>query len=111
MSEKVWVELVDGTPVRICRTFTGEVHLIDRRVAVGAIRHAVFVRSKGQCEWCNETITERGMHLHEQVSRGNGGEISLSNSVGICADCHLNSKKGHGKRKPQFTRRKHAASN
>lgn len=38
--------------------------------------------------------------MHELVSKGKGGEVSLENSIGLCADCHLNT--AHGNRRPRF---------
>jgi 5-methylcytosine-specific restriction endonuclease McrA len=56
--------------------------------AVSSIRHALFIRSKGLCELCSEILTEKSGHMHEQMHRGKGGEISLENSVFICARTH-----------------------
>ena len=39
--------------------------------------------------------------MHEMVSRGDGGEISLANGVGICYDCHFGPA-GHGNRVTRF---------
>ena len=38
--------------------------------------------------------------MHEKQHRGKGGEISLENSEGLCAFCHLEVE--HGDRRPQF---------
>jgi len=54
-----------------------------------------------ECEWCTAPISEQSMHMHEMVSRGNGGEISLSNGVGICYNCHFGPA-GHGDRTTRF---------
>jgi hypothetical protein len=43
------------------------------------------------------------MHSHEQIPKGNGGEVSLTNNVGICYDCHFNTPEAHGDRKPKFS--------
>lgn len=71
---------------------------------VGEIRHEIFLRQKGKCLSCGFDFTEKQMHMHEKLSRGKGGLISLDNSEGLCVECHLDRKVfGHGKRKPQFT--------
>jgi 5-methylcytosine-specific restriction endonuclease McrA len=64
------------------------------------IRQAVYDRQSGMCLWCDKNLTWDQFHMHEVVSRGKGGKISLDNSVGLCYDCHLN--RAHGNRKPQF---------
>ena len=40
--------------------------------------------------------------MHEEVPRGNGGEISLANSKMICRTCHRTSDRAHGNRRPQW---------
>ena len=77
--------------------------------AVGAIRKQIWQRCAGNCEWCGKRITENGplvarMNMHEAIPKGSGGEVSLTNSVGICYDCHFNSPKAHGDRKPQWSK-------
>jgi hypothetical protein len=74
-----------------------------RVYAVASIRHQLFVRSEGLCEKCCAIVTESSGHMHEQKWRGKGGEISLENSLFICARCHQHE---HKERAPQFTRRK-----
>jgi 5-methylcytosine-specific restriction endonuclease McrA len=69
-------------------------------VTTGEIRHAIYVRQKGHCLWCSKFVTEKQAHMHEKLSRGRGGKISLDNSIILCVDCHLNV--AHGSRKPQF---------
>src|ERR1700722_19158151 len=61
---------------------------VTRAWAVASIRHQIFVRSDGDCEQCGSPITESSGHMHERKHRGRGGEISLENSVFICAICH-----------------------
>lgn len=92
---RCYVEYKDGQPFRILKKprFTDKLDIreIPRKDAVASIRHQVFERTKGQCEWCGEIITENGwskMELHEVKFRSQGGEISVENSVGICHDCH-----------------------
>jgi hypothetical protein len=44
--------------------------------------------------------------MHEVLPRGKGGRISLQNSIGLCADCHIlnpRQKGAHGGRQPQFS--------
>lgn len=114
MKDQVWVECVgsDIRPVRIFKNFKAipleemAVYLMDRKDAVGAIRHQIFVRQGGHCAKCNEIVTEQQMHLHEKIFRSKGGEISLDNSIGLCASCHeFGPDAEHRNRKPRFTRK------
>ena len=108
----VWVQLHRQTllPIRIYGTAqafadreSGDwVDSRPRAEAVAAIRHQIFVRSKGDCELCGSPITEQIGHMHEMQHRGKGGDISLANSVMACAKCH---KHQHRDREPKFTRR------
>ena len=72
------------------------------RVAVGQVRRKVWLRCKGECELCGSIVVEVGGHMHEQFHRGRGGEISLENSLFICAICH---SRAHSDREVKFTRR------
>lgn len=92
----VWVEL-DQTRNFVVRIFrstlssydaTGPTDIIPYETAVKAIRHAIFLRSEGFCELCATPITETTAHMHELQHRGQGGEISLNNSVMACPKCH-----------------------
>ena len=98
-----------GNPVRIYRNQKGYlaygIHavLMDRSKAVSAIRKQVWDLTNGECVWCSNPITEASMHLHEIVPRGQGGEISLENSTGLCAECHITGPDAaHSNRKPRF---------
>jgi len=95
MSTIVWVELdVRLQPIRIFRNKKAALAVhnflaeMDRSDAVGKIRHQLFLRSHGECELCGAPITERSAHMHEMKHRGQGGEISLENSVMACVACH-----------------------
>jgi 5-methylcytosine-specific restriction endonuclease McrA len=83
------------------------VQQMDRALAVSQIRRQIFQRQEGVCINCPEMITWNSMHMHEKISRGDGGDISLENSEGLCAACHiLGPRSIHGKeRSPQFTKR------
>lgn len=109
----VAVELYRTQPVRIFRSHSaaagalrkgesGPVVQMTPADAVHAIRHSLFVRSGGFCELCANPIIEKTAHMHEQVHRGKGGEISLDNSVFICATCH---HRAHADRNPRFTKK------
>jgi 5-methylcytosine-specific restriction endonuclease McrA len=74
-----------------------------RTEAVAAIRKQIFKRSGGQCEYCGKFINGK-FHLHEKIHRSRGGEISLENSVALCADCHIGPTGEHGSRRPQFSK-------
>lgn len=49
-----------------------------------AVRAAVFERDEGLCRVCGQPATD----MHELVYRSQGGQISLSNSLAVCRDCH-----------------------
>ena len=69
-------------------------------MTVAEIRRAIYDRQKGECIACSCFLTLDQFHMHEKVHRGKGGKISLDNSEGLCAYCHLDVE--HGDRKPQF---------
>lgn len=119
--KKVWVEFgSDGQAIRIFKSrrsaFEGEaltrlldgkasIGEVEKKIATGQIRHQVWERAKGNCEFCGGTMLESTMHLHEKQHRGqfvNGksGEVSLMNSVGICFKCH---QAAHSDREPKFS--------
>lgn len=102
----VWVEQGGfNHAIRIFRSqkaaFAAQVMTVQmcRDVAVSDIRHQIFRRSKGSCEGCSSPITESSGHMHERQHRGRGGEISLDNSVFICAKCH---QYAHRDRNPRW---------
>jgi hypothetical protein len=109
-SKRVWVEqTLAGVPIRILRdnkeVFRASSKLFgewDRAKAVSSIRFQVFTRSGGECELCAAPITQSGGHMHEQKHRGQGGEISLENSVFICRRCHADA---HSDRAPRWTKK------
>jgi len=102
----VWVE-VRPIVVRIFRSKTSAlnanvpIEYMHYGDAVQEIRHSLFVRSKGDCETCGSPITESTAQMHEQKHRGKGGEISLENSLLICATCHI---RFHKARNPRWKR-------
>jgi 5-methylcytosine-specific restriction endonuclease McrA len=70
-----------------------KVGYVARKVAVEAIRDAVFHREMGEygimhCQDCGRIINEGTGHMHEVVLRSLGGEISVDNSIAICSKCH-----------------------
>lgn len=92
----IWVEL-GAAELNVVRIFKSRsaasrsgmiLALMDRGTAVKAIRHQLWLRCKGECELGGEPITETTAHMHELKHRGQGGEISISNSVMACATCH-----------------------
>jgi len=104
----VWVEIKsDGTPIRIFRNkraaLASKQTVVQtvRTLAVADIRHQLYDRSKGNCELCGTIVTENSGHMHERQHRGRGGEISLENSVFVCAKCH---GRAHKERNPQWAR-------
>lgn len=109
----VYVEGVIGG--RITRIFHGfpdappasgcEHRLEVRRTAVEQIRRQVFERSRNECENCGARITWNSMHMHEQVLKGKGGEVSLENCHALCGDCHeWRPDSEHGNRRWQSAR-------
>lgn len=84
-----------------------KVRELPRSEAVGIIRHAIWLRCREACEYCGRTISENSwpnkMHMHEEVPKGKGGEVSLANGRGICAFCHENDPRGHADRKLQWS--------
>jgi 5-methylcytosine-specific restriction endonuclease McrA len=109
MSERVLVETVDGQVVRIFRnnreavlSQAWEEHRVKvykRRFAVGEIRSKVFSLSEGLCHYCGKYVPHRAGHMHEQIHRGEGGEISTNNSVWACYKCHM---KQHPEKQTRF---------
>lgn len=73
--------------------------MIERGFAVGRIRYHIWLRCRGECEMCEAPVTESSGHMHEKKHRGKGGEISLDNSIFICAKCH---QYEHRERAPQW---------
>lgn len=51
----------------------------------------------GTCEICGEK--RPGLEPHEKQHRGNGGKLSLENSVMVCRQCH---NREHGNRNPRL---------
>lgn len=116
---KVWVEIDErGEAIRIFNSrsaayrsqsgwsaYASQPLMIiemDRRKAVGQIRNWVYKAQEGKCYDCKNFIT-KAAHLHERLSRGCGGEISRTNSVMSCAECHLFGRgSAHGDRSPRF---------
>ena len=114
-NRRVWVEADEsGRPSRILKHVRfgqnlDNIREMPRYDAEGAIRHQVYERCGGKCEWCGRRIPESGplrvrMHRHEVIPKGNGGEVSMANCVGICYDCHING--AHANRRPQFSKGK-----
>lgn len=111
MNNMVWVELNDvNATVRIFRNHRaanafGQEWIAEqnRSEAVAEIRRALWLRCHGECELCASVVTEQSGHMHEQIHRGKGGEISLANSVFICTTCH---KAAHADRNPKFSKKR-----
>lgn len=100
---RCFVQFLNNQPVRIFRSskasigFDGDVREYPRKDATEAIRRQVFEKSGGNCRDCGKIITWR-FHMDEEIQRSDGGEISIWNSVALCADCHiLRDDSKHGK--------------
>lgn len=110
-----YVLLVNDQVVRIfknparARTYEGPgtVSFMARKDATERIRRAVYERAGGRCRDCGKAITWSTMQMHEQLPRGSGGEISLTNSVALCHACHQGSAPGsaHYNRRLHFGER------
>lgn len=102
----IWAEITSaGLPVRILRgkpSGAGQFERMAYGFAVAAIRKQLWWRCAGECELCGSVVTESSGHMHEKQHRGKGGEISLANSVFVCAASHTYQ---HRDRNPRFTRR------
>lgn len=75
-----------------------------RSAAVHYIRLQVILRAtRGKlihCELCDSIVTSETGHMHEVVSKGNGGEVSLDNCRFICPRCHILAEDSeHGNRR------------
>lgn len=104
---RVFVEMQDGKPIRILQKKQAwrveNKQEMPRKDAVAEIRKQVFERSRGECENCSYPITANA-HMDEKISRGDGGEISLTNCQMLCARCHIiGPTSKHGNRTPQWT--------
>ena len=113
----VWVEIDEnGRTLRIFKNHKAMVLALpyyedgwtkcqSRAEAVRSIRHQVFEKQKGICLHCPQIILWESFHLHEQVPKGKGGEVSVENSIGLCSECHIGINGAHSNRLPKFTKR------
>ncbi len=121
MSKKVWAEIdsCSGLAIRVFKNRKlallavleayGCVREMERAEAVRQIREQLFGIQEGRCADCNAIVFWDAMEMHERQHRGEftkensedhlevekSGEISLMNSVALCADCH---EREHGDR-------------
>jgi len=104
----------DGRAIRIFRNFklacgalsypSRIAHML-RATAVEDIRRQVWERDNKRCTHCGTMVRWHIMQLHERIWRGRGGEVSIDNSVTLCADCHQNSEvAGHGTRQVRWSK-------
>ena len=110
------IEIRDGKPHRIFRSGKAWavafahgvfVSVMARVDAVRQIRWQLYQKCGGHCTWCGEATSWEGCQMHEVVPRGDGGEISLENSIILCYDCHQGrADSAHGNRKLQFGKSK-----
>jgi 5-methylcytosine-specific restriction endonuclease McrA len=73
-------------------------------LTVGEIRDEIWKRQDGLCLRCGDYVTKATAHLHEVISRGKGGEVSLDNSIILCSACHIGVRGVHGNRRPQWSK-------
>ncbi len=102
------IDPVTRNVIRIFRHGGGAIFLPPERVAeyatayaVENVRRQVFETSGGECRNCGKPINWR-FHLHEVIPKGKNGEVSITNSIAICAQCHLQTE--HGDRAPQWSK-------
>jgi 5-methylcytosine-specific restriction endonuclease McrA len=97
-------------PIRIFRTQSAalkhepysEVRRWPKGEAVKEIRKQVVARAKGDCEYCGARVTPNTGQMHEDIFKGNGGEVSVSNGVFLCSGCHTGrADSEHGDRRWQ----------
>lgn len=108
----VWVETnAQGLAIRIFRSASAAgrhpdnfqyIVRMPRSEAVSQIRHQLWLRCKGQCELCGDTVIEISGHMHETKHRGKGGEVSLANSVFVCPRTHVLE---HKDRNPRWSKK------
>jgi len=116
----VWCEVLFDSriPIRIFKTrkaaFLSNVTVMCLQElpyadAVYMIRQQVFERSVkngtcggAHCEKCGAGLTWQTMEMHEAVTRGNGGEISLTNCYALCHECHQGRGGAHWNRRVRF---------
>lgn len=79
------------------RSKSGEILQFLFGLDMAALRHSVFLRSKGFCESpvngfkghrCGRNITEETGELHHSPTRAQGGDDSLESTLFICRRCH-----------------------
>jgi 5-methylcytosine-specific restriction endonuclease McrA len=106
---RCWVEFDSVGPCRIFKNWHAaatsgipldRIREFPRRDAVSTIRQRVFERSHNTCDDCGTALTWNTAHMHEKIHRGNGGEVSLENSILVCYTCHMDIE--HGNRKLHF---------
>lgn len=107
MRGRCWVALDEKGVTRVFKNYaaavlskSANIREYPRKDAVGQVRQRVFERADGHCEDCNTLLTWASMHMHEKIHRGDGGEISLENSIAVCYKCHMDIE--HGNRKLRF---------
>jgi 5-methylcytosine-specific restriction endonuclease McrA len=105
MRGRVWVEIQNAKIVRIFKNrkaavLSGQATIeYSRKDAVAEIRKAVFNMAKGFCKYCGKYVPWGTGHMHEEKHRGEGGEISIYNSVWTCYNCH---KREHPEKSLRF---------
>ena len=73
-----------------------------RKDAVSIIRKRVYDLAESLCVYCGKHCSWEVGEMHEEVSRGQGGEISIYNSVWSCHQCHTGPEGQHKERKTRF---------
>lgn len=113
----VEIDTVTELPIRILRTTKDALALppevvrqMAKSVAVGFIRQQVVDRARrGKliiCEYCGDVVNEFIGEMHEKLPKGNGGEVSLSNCVFLCHNCHTGKQDSeHGNRRFQSSKK------
>lgn len=112
MRGRVFVEFEEGQISRIFRNTRDavlsaaweekRVGEYPRKDAVGIIRKRVYDLAEGFCKYCGKYAGWEVGEMHEELPRGQGGEISIYNSVWSCVNCHRGPEGQHKERQTRF---------
>ena len=78
------------------------IRVMDYLLARSQLKQQVINNQNHECAKCGEYINIPSMHLHEVIHRGEGGEESLDNCIGLCAQCHIGRRGEHSDRQTRF---------
>ena len=64
-------------------------------------KRALYIRSGGRCEICNE-IFNGEWDAHHVVPYSQGGETKMHNAQALCRSCHVNVHRSISKQEAQW---------